>query len=211
MTSASTTSSTSSAPQNQERIHDAPRLILASQSPRRKDILLDHGFIFECIPSKISEDLNKTMSLGDAIADLARQKAIFIQNQHPFTGVFVLAADTVVILDEEVLGKPKDQKQAYHFLRRLSQRTHEVKTGVCVLHDQCQALNTQTSYVTFRALTDKEIWDYIKTGDPLDKSGAYGILKVRPLFVEKVEGDIDNIRGLPMSLTKRLLLEVGWP
>ena len=124
----------------------------------------------------------------------------------------VLSADTVVVLDGEILGKPKDRQENGRFLEALSGQTHSVITAVCLVEQDTgkRAVGHETSYITFRKLSGSEIEDYIASGDGLDKAGGYGIQGAAGKFVEKVEGPNDNVVGLPVALVERMLRENGW-
>jgi septum formation protein len=187
-----------------------PKLILASESPRRRELLKKAGYEFDVVPSKVSEIPNKNLNVHDQILDIAERKAraafgqIQTQLNEPFV---VLAADTEVIFENSPLGKPQSPADAHRILRLLSGISHPVITGVCVLDSRSgkAVSQSETTLVYFRHLNDQEIWDYIQTGEPMDKAGAYGIQGGGGKFVEKFEGPFDNIVGLPMDLVQRML------
>lgn len=190
-------------------------LVLASQSPRRRELLEKAGFRFLVRSMKISENLDENLNLNAAIQDLARQKArALIQSGALASGgpYLVLASDTLVACDGIVLGKPESPAQAVEFLGRLSGRTHEVKTAV-YLEDVStgrSASQIETSRVSFRALSPEEIEAYVLTGEPMDKAGAYGIQGAGGKFIQSLVGNLDNVMGLPMELVRRMLREGGW-
>ncbi|MBX9768994.1 MAG: Maf family protein [Bdellovibrionales bacterium] len=190
-------------------------LILASQSPRRRELLEKAGFRFLVRSMKISETLDENLNLNDAIRGLAGQKAraLLESDQLPSEGEFlILASDTLVILGGEVLGKPETPAQAEEFLGRLSGKTHEVKTAI-YLHDTVTGKflsQIETSRVTFRTLSKGEIRDYVSTGDPMDKAGAYGIQGAGGKFISHLEGNVDNVMGLSVELVKKMIAEGGW-
>lgn len=188
-------------------------LILASESPRRKILLQEAGFYFEIFPVNISEKLDKNLTLDQQIIAISEQKSItakmrlLADNRESF---LILAADTMVVLDNQALGKPMDQQQAYQYLRQLSGREHQVKTAISFLDSQNDTPDSFiiTTRVFFRQLTDAEIWDYIATGEPMDKAGAYGIQGLGRKFVETIVGPFDNVVGLPMDTVKNYLQKI---
>ncbi len=191
-------------------------LILVSQSPRRMELLHRWGFQFHKIPIKISEKLNKNISLDCGIQEIARQKSQALKASgqlKDFSDYLLLSADTLVVVEGCVLGKPQSQNEAVTFLKKLSGRGHEVKTGIC-LWDSTNRVVTglETSRVYFKELSLDKIMSYIETGDSLDKAGGYGIQSefVKKHFVDHIEGDINNIMGLPRNLLERLLTENHW-
>lgn len=177
-------------------------LILASQSPRRREILDMLGFKFLCKPSDADETLPEGIEPAEAVRLLAKRKADAVGR--PPEDV-VLGADTMVVLDKQILGKPHDTEDARRMLRALSSRTHTVFTGVCITGaGRSEQFVTHTD-VTFYKLTDEEIDDYIATGDPMDKAGAYGIQSVGAVNVRKINGDYFTVMGLPAAETARAL------
>ncbi|KHD89060.1 MAG: septum formation inhibitor Maf [Bdellovibrio sp. ArHS] len=192
------------------------QLVLASESPRRRALLKEAGFDFDVVPVKVSEIPNKNLNANDQILDIARRKAraafevLKVDRKAPF---IVLTADTEVIFGGGPLGKPQDKDDAYRILKLLSGRFHEVITGVCVINSETglEFSQTETTQIYFKHLQDQEIWDYINTGEPMDKAGAYGIQGRGGDFVEKYVGPFDNVVGLPMDLVKILLQKGGWP
>ncbi|MBZ4660595.1 MAG: septum formation inhibitor Maf [Desulfacinum sp.] len=183
-------------------------LILASASPRRRELLAGLGLRFQIVPSRVEEP-----PIGDhpdeGVRALAAFKAREISTRFP--EAWVLAADTVVVLGGKVFGKPTDEKDAEEMLRQLSGRTHEVLTAVSLAHRgrgffQTQAVRTQ---VSFRDLKDGEIRAYVKTGEPMDKAGAYGIQGVGAFLVQRVHGSYTNVVGLPLAETVDLLMKHG--
>lgn len=198
----------------------ARTLILASESPRRKDLLARAGFFFHVFSVKVSENLEKNLTVDEQILLIARRKAEASHrvykslNKQSF---LILAADTMVILDGEPLGKPRDEEEAFQFLRRLSGRSHEVKTAVVLVEgpDDSEGnlkmrQGVETTQVYFRPLSDREIREYIASGEPMDKAGAYGIQGLGGNFVEKFIGAYDNVVGLPVELVRRLLRDGQW-
>ena len=182
-------------------------MILASQSPRRKELL---GFItsdFRVIPAVGEEKSPKGASPEETVLKLSKQKAEDIFAEHK--GEIIVAADTIVSIDGEILGKPRDEKHAAEMLRKLSGRVHSVFTGVCVIFGDGKIENVENfaeeTKVEFYELTDKEIADYIATGDPMDKAGAYGIQEKGAANVKGIVGDFYNVMGLPVGRLARVL------
>ncbi|MFI3325407.1 MAG: Maf family protein [Clostridia bacterium] len=178
------------------------QIILASASPRRSDILKTCGFQFDLIVPKVDESQIKSTSPSKLVCDLAKLKANAIdinENQ------IVISADTVVALDGVIYGKPKDEKEAFDILKSLSNKTHKVFTGVCLKTTSEIKVFYVESTIVFYELSDKEILDYIKTGEPMDKAGAYGIQGKGGLLVKEVHGDYFNIVGLPVARLNREL------
>lgn len=185
-----------------------PRLVLASSSPRRAHLLTQAGFTFETIPADVDERVGRKREIGAACVEIAERKARAIDAP----GAYVLAADTLIDFDGRVLGKPSDEMEAHTILRMLSGNEHHVITGVAV---KAPGGEVRTGFarttVAFRALTDAEIDEYVRTGDPLDKAGAYGIQGRAKKFVARVDGPLDNVIGLPMDVVRKLLVETGYP
>lgn len=179
------------------------KFILASASPRRKELikLIDENTVV--IPADIEEICEADIYPENTAEYFACQKAKYISGLHP--DAVVLGADTVVIIDGIILGKPKDQDDAFKMLKMLSGKTHEVITGCCLCHGKKSYSFSVTSSVTFFALSDEEIKAYIETKEPFDKAGAYGIQGKGCLLVKEIRGDYNNIVGLPVSALKRHL------
>lgn len=183
-------------------------LILASSSPRRKKILSDMGLEFSVIPSCYEEKLSDLNFSYEKIETLAYNKAKTLLKDHPeIIGAVVLSADTVVVLDNKILGKPKGEKEAFFMLKELSNKTHSVVTSICVIDSETkekQILST-TSKVTFNKLDDDMISFYINKFKPFDKAGSYGIQELPEGFVKEVEGSFENIVGLCSDSAKKVL------
>jgi septum formation protein len=183
-------------------------IVLASSSPRRQNLLTHLGVDFEVDPSNVEEIVPDGVSPQEAVRRLALQKAGEVANRHPRS--VVLAADTIVVLDGAVLGKPVSADDAARMLRALSGRTHAVYTGIALVHlsSERRIVDHEKTLVTFSPLTDDEIADYVAGGSPLDKAGAYGIQDDRgALFVCHLDGDYYNVMGLPVSKVYRLARE----
>ncbi|HWP48718.1 MAG TPA: Maf family protein [Candidatus Limnocylindrales bacterium] len=180
-------------------------IILASASPRRQELLRQIGVKFEVIPSYISEDFEITLPPGEAVRILAERKATAVAQIRP--EALIIAADTIVYLDGNILGKPDSPEKAAEMLRQLSGRTHQVITGVafrCVERGIQESLEV-TSDVTFGVLSEDLITRYVETGEPLDKAGAYGIQGMGAVLVESIKGSYSNIVGLPLFEVARVL------
>lgn len=191
------------------------KLILASQSPRRKDLLTKAGFSFIVLPVNISETPDKNLNLDEQILKIAQDKALACldqNNQLKLQDYLILSADTMVIVDDEALGKPQNEKEAEAYLRLLSNRSHLVKTALhlvnCRTLEQIQEITT--TKVFFRALSLEEIGEYIQSGEPMDKAGGYGIQGLGGTFIDRYEGPFDNVVGLSLESFRRLLKSKGW-
>lgn len=191
------------------------KLILASQSPRRKNLLEKAGFKFTVLPANISETPDKNLNLDDQILQIAVDKAkacISLNNYLKSQNYLVLSADTMVIVDGQPYGKPSDKAEAARYLQLLSGRSHLVKTAICLLNCKTfeQVNEITTTEVFFRRLAEEEIQEYIATGEPMDKAGAYGIQGLGGTFIEKYQGPFDNVVGLSMESFKKILEQMGW-
>lgn len=176
-------------------------LVLASQSPRRRELLAQVGIAFRVAPSAVEERITKTAP-DEVVRELSLQKAEDVASREP-EGIWVLGADTVVALDGEILGKPVDVEAAKSMLRRLSGRSHSVYTGVTLYRrsageTRVECFSEKTA-VTFYPMSEEEIDRYVSSGDPLDKAGAYGIQGSAAAFIERIEGDYNNVVGLPVA------------
>jgi nucleoside triphosphate pyrophosphatase len=185
----------------------APRVVLASQSPRRHDLLTLIGIAHDVRPAHIDETSHPDEAPAVHVERLAREKASAIAALSP--GAVVIGADTEVVLDGAVLGKPADEDDAKRMLRRLSGRTHTVLTAVAVARDGALASGVEAVEVTFRPLTDAAIASYLATGEPMDKAGAYGIQGYGAVIVQRIDGDYFAVMGLALGRLVQLLAEVG--
>lgn len=180
------------------------RIILASGSPRRRDLLAEAGLTFDVVPSPAEEIHDPTMLPGHLCEENAILKAAAVAASRP--GAWVIGADTLVFLDGKPLGKPKDLTEAAAMLEGLSARTHDVRTGVCVIDPTgTQKTFHETTRVTFRKLDHEIIRRYHAVVDPLDKAGAYGIQDHGEWIIESIDGPFDNVMGLPVAATLRAL------
>jgi len=182
------------------------RLILASNSPRRKELLLNAGFDFEVRASEVEEIPRAGEFAEEFVCRLARDKAVAVASSAP-AGTAVLGADTVVVIDDQIFGKPAGADDAAQMLRLLAGRAHRVITGVCLMlaPQRITALRHEVTRVTFCDLNEEEIRDYVMSGEPLDKAGAYGIQGLASKFVTRIEGSYFNVMGLPVHLVYDLL------
>ena len=184
--------------------------ILASASPRRKELLAELIKGFEIIPACGEEQADEGLSPKELVQALATQKATEVATLPVAKGKAVLGSDTVVALDGQVLGKPRDEKDAVRMLRALSGRPHEVFTGVCIIYPKGHTVSKITGVactkVHFLPLTDEKILSYVATGSPMDKAGAYGIQDGG--LVEKIDGSFSGVVGLPLELCKELIEKI---
>lgn len=182
------------------------KIILASASPRRKHILDEMGLDFEIIPSDYEETLDNLNFSYEKIEDLAYSKAKSVQektdNEH-----LILSADTVVVLENKILGKPTDKQDAVAMLTSLSGKKHSVVTSICVIKNGTKKVLSTTSYVEFEQLSDDLILNYIASYKPFDKAGSYGIQELPDGFVKAIEGSFYNIIGLCPNAVKEILNE----
>lgn len=169
------------------------RLILASASPRRLELLLAAGFEVEAQPAHVDETLRPGESATDYVLRLARAKAAAIP------GEAVLGADTTVVVEEEILGKPRDAAEAAAMLRRLAGRAHEVLTGYCLRRSGREIARVERTQVWMAELTDADIAVYVASGEPRDKAGAYAIQGLASRFIPRIEGSYSNVVGLPVA------------
>jgi septum formation protein len=195
------------------------KLVLASASPRRAEILRDAGFAFEVRPAHVDETRFPREPAADHVVRLASSKASLIAQAltKKKEKAFVIGADTVVVAGRHVLGKPADAADARRILRLLSGKTHEVLTGVSIVRvpgasgrGGGERHHVERTRVEFLRLSDKDIRDYLATGEAFDKAGAYGIQGIGGRFVRRIEGCYFNVMGLPLSRVWSLLLAAGW-
>lgn len=183
-----------------------PRLILASSSPRRRELLTQAGLRFDVIPAHIDETRNTDEAPVAYVQRLALEKAQAIAALHPED--VVLGADTTVVLHGAVLNKPAGRADAERMLRSLSGQSHLVHTGIAVVRGQTQRQHVETTTVYFATIAESELSHYLETGDSLDKAGAYGIQTYAARWITRIEGDFFNVVGLPIAATVRLLAAI---
>lgn len=184
-------------------------LVLASASPRRAQLLEQAGIPFQVDVSDIEEILDPAWSPAEAVVELARQKARDVAVRYP-GGEVVLAADTVVVVEGRIHGKPRDEADARRMLAALSDRWHEVYTGWCLVLPEGERVGVERTDVHFVPLDEETIARYVATGEPLDKAGAYAIQGRGSLFVDAIRGDYHNVVGLPVHAIGRALLQSGF-
>ncbi len=173
------------------------RLILASASPRRKELLTLAGFEFDVVTSSVDEVIDSKLKPHELVVSLASQKAKAVASK--YNGRTVIGADTVVVLNGKVLGKPKNEQDAVDMLKALSENTHEVYTGVYLVNGEKEKGFFECTKVKFCKLTDEQIAAYVATREPMDKAGSYGIQGKGCVLVEGIEGDYFNVVGFPVS------------
>ena len=204
-------------------------LVLASASPRRQELLRNAGISFAVQPADVNETPLKNEGPRECAERLAREKAVMVWRSRPQDAV--LGADTIVVVDETILGKPIDTEDAARMLRMLSGREHRVITGVCLVklgtrHSALRSsaagspaeirtenselrTGSETTLVTMSEISDKEILDYVATGEPMDKAGAYAIQGIASRWIPRIEGDYSNVVGLPVALVYQMLRELN--
>ena len=183
------------------------RLVLASASPRRRSLLQEAGVAFDAV----AVDVDERPFAGEApdayVTRLAREKALSGRAQHPASAV--LGADTTVVVDGEILGKPTGDRDALRMLERLSGRSHDVLTGVALIWSAGDRVAVERTEVWFKPLSPADIAQYVATGEPRDKAGAYAIQGAAGAFVERIQGSYSNVVGLPLAIVLQLLHEAG--
>jgi len=185
------------------------RLILASKSPRRYDLLKQLGLDFEVIPSKIEEDFVPNESPREHVIRLAEAKAMDVSNR--YIDCWVIGADTIVYIDGQILGKPRNKEEAREMLRLISGKEHRVLTGISVRSSnkgkgECGAVETA---VRMKSLSPAEMDWYVRTGEPFDKAGGYGIQGIGSFMIESINGSYTNVVGLPLCELMQMLVRLG--
>lgn len=174
------------------------KIILASKSPRRKEILETMGVSFEIDVADVDESVDASLSPVEAVCEISKRKAEKVAERHGDDEI-VISADTVVVIDGKIIGKPKDKEDAFCILKNLSGRAHEVYTGFTVCANGKTKTDFEVTTVQFKELLDDDIRRYVATGESMDKAGAYGIQQKGNLFVEYIHGDYYNVVGFPIS------------
>ncbi len=182
------------------------QIILASQSPRRKELMGLFHLPFSICVADVDEAMDPSLSPEAEVARVSRLKAQAVPRGEEDV---VIAADTIVVCGGKILGKPRDEADAYRMLRMLSGADHQVMTGLTVLRGGQCISTTEITHIRFLPLTDRQINAYIRTGEPMDKAGAYGIQGGAALFAERLEGDYYNVMGLPVCRLGQLLEEIA--
>lgn len=183
------------------------RFILASASPRRKEILANAGFEFDIIVSDVDENITEDLSPGETVEELAKRKALAVWEENKDAVVF--GCDTVVAVDGKILGKPRDDDEAFDMIKMLSGKAHTVSTGVCICASDKISVFSNTTNVEFYPLSDETIRSYVATGESRDKAGAYGIQGYGSVLIKEIKGDYFSVMGLPMSESSRVLADFG--
>jgi len=185
------------------------KIVLASKSPRKKELLKQFGIKFTVDVSNIEEKVNPKLEPKQVAKQLSLIKAKDVARRHE--DAIIIAADTFVVLDNEIIGKPKSEGDAKKILKKLSNKPHLVMTGFTVIDTKTGRTITKSveTKVYFKKLTTNEIDNYVKSGEPLDKAGAYGIQEKGAIFIEKIEGDYSNVIGLPIFKLMETLKEFG--
>ena len=180
------------------------KIILASASPRRKAILENFGYSVQVMPSNYDEKINGLIYSDLLVENCAYQKALEIKKEIG-DNELIVSADTVVVSDGVILGKPKDKNEAFDMLTNLSNKTHFVATSVCLMYLGKVLKNTEKTYVTFKKLSKEDILNYIEIKNPLDKAGGYGIQDENFDFAISLNGELDNVIGFPMKMFRAML------
>ena len=180
-------------------------IVLASKSPRRKKILKDLDYDFIVCPAKKDEVFDLSLGLDEALKKVAESKAKEVSEF--YSDSIIISADTIVCLDDKILGKPKSKEDAIHTLKSLSNRKHQVKTGVCIIYKNQTFLHVETTDVYFKKLVDEDILSYVNSGKCMDKAGSYGIQECD--FVDHIEGDYTNVVGLPKYVVETMMKDVA--
>ena len=183
------------------------RLVLASASPRRRALLAEAGLTFDVAAVDIDEAPQPDERPEQYVSRLAREKARAARNHH--ADAAVLGADTAVVLDAEIFGKPTDDADAARMLERLSGRSHDVLTGVALVSSAGERMAVDRTAVWFKPLSASDIAQYVASGEPRDKAGAYAIQGLGGRFVERIDGSHSNVVGLPMAVVLQLLRDAG--
>ena len=184
-------------------------IILASASPRRRELLEMLGLEFQVVPAHDELDA-AGLSPKEAVAKIALGKALEVAAKCSCEDI-VIAADTLVCVDGDLLGKPQNRQQAFEMLKMLSGREHQVFTGIAAVHNGKNISDAEMTYVRFCEMSDDDIWSYIDTGEPMDKAGAYGIQGKGAVFIEGITGDYFNVMGLPLHRLHSMLRDFGCP
>ena len=189
--------------------------ILASQSPRRKSLLEWAEIKFEIVVSSSDESYPNSLAIQDVPAYIAKNKAIAVAEMLKEAGTFqketcIIAADTVVVLDQEIIGKPVDREAAIASIKKLSGKTHQVITGVCIMHDNGMEIFSEVTDVRFHPISEDQITYYVDTYKPYDKAGAYAIQEwIGVMGIERIDGDFYNVMGLPVSKLVQKIKQLG--
>jgi septum formation protein len=190
------------------------RIVLASRSPRRKEILERLGLVFDVLPSSVHEDLNLNGNPAAEVVRLASEKALDVSGKMAIGDALIIGVDTVVYLEEKILGQPQDREHAKEMLLKLQGRTHDVYSGLSLIRKNFgEAKGFSVSKVTFSPMSEAEVEWYVDDGEPMDKAGAYGVQGKGALFISGIEGSFHNVMGFPVDLFYCLLpkLKLDFP
>ena len=179
------------------------KIILASNSARRKEILTAHNIEFEVIPSDVEEVVDESLTVIENVMNLAKIKCEDVYNKHQDR--IVLAADTIVVFNNQIYGKPKDELDAFSMLKKLQGNAHQVITAVAIKSEKGLTQGYSVSDVVFNKMSDEDILEYIKTKEPMDKAGSYAIQGIGGKYIQEYIGEFDNIVGLPIKVVNELL------
>ena len=183
-------------------------IVLASKSPRRAELMQQIDLPFTVCPADVDESVSPELSPAKAVAEISRRKALAVRQMRD-AGEIIVACDTVVALDDRMFGKPHTAEEAETMLRVLSGRTHAVYSGLTVCSGTVVTSAVERTDVTFRTLSTTEISAYVKSGEPMDKAGAYGIQGLGAVLVERIAGDYFNVVGLPLCRLTQMLSSLG--
>lgn len=184
------------------------KLVLASQSPRRRELVTKLGVAFNVVSPNSDETLDSSLTVEEQIERISEEKALSVFDN--YQDCVVLGSDTVVVFNGEVLGKPKNEKEAKETLMKLSGSKHDVITGVCLVSSECKRVFSVKTEVEFFELTEAEIDAYVATKEPLDKAGSYSIQGFGSVFVKGIMGDFYSVMGLPISQVNQELIHNQW-
>ena len=198
--------------ENKQNYTKNKKILLASQSPRRKSLILKLNKDFETTSPTFEEKLDTDNYSDEKIESLSHQKALSVLNEQKPQNSLIISADTVVVLDNKILGKPQNKEHAKEMLRALSAKKHFVVTAITIIDSDTKKeySNITKTFVTFCDLSDELIDKYIEEKKPLDKAGAYGIQEMGPEYINSVEGDLENVIGLSTKALKNLLVQAGF-
>ena len=187
------------------------KIILASASPRRRQLLKELGLKFKVISTNKEEKVDDTFFPVQIARKLAVRKALEVSKKVRDSSIIIIAGDTIVVLGNKILGKPQSKKEAIEMLSRLSGKIHKVITGICILQGNKKVVGHEITKVTFQKLSPAMILSYVNTGESMDKAGGYGIQGKAALLIKKIEGDYFNVMGLPLVRLAKLLGLFGIP
>lgn len=179
------------------------KIILASASPRRKELLMRMGVEFDIMPCDVDEKVDSSLTPIEVVEYLANLKASSVKDMVP--GHIVIGADTIVVINDKILCKPIDKLEAYDMIKLLSNSWHEVVTGICMYCDDICIIEAEITRVHFVQMSDDEIHSYVNTSEPYDKAGGYGVQGLAGMYIDNIQGDYYNIMGFPMAKVKRML------